>query len=224
MFEQLSEREERILGSLAENPRLGVNDLAKIHGVSDVTIRSILNGLEDKAFFVRSHGGGFPAFHPAMLARIKNHSELKLKLAMRAADFIAPGMSVMLVGGTTTSFIPRFLLGKSEIKIVTNSTLLLPYARINPRIDFIFTGGDFRPEIEEMVGPIAIRELRQFHVDAVFTGIDGYTEPDGLTADTTEIAEIVQTMVAQSDRTVIVTDSSKFMRKGIRAHDAAQKS
>jgi len=37
----------------------------------------------------------------------------------------------MVTAGTTTSLIPRFLLGRQGVKIVTNSTLLLPYVRNN---------------------------------------------------------------------------------------------
>lgn len=214
MFESLSERERQILGLIVTQPRIPVAELAAACGISEVAVRGVLRELEKNGLYVRQHGGGIPGFHPEMLKRIAAAEGMKLRLAQEAAGMVEDGDYIMLVGGTTTSSIARFLYGRAAVKVITNSTLLMQYARTNMGVKYIFTGGDFRPEIEEMVGPVAVRELRQFHVKTFFTGIDGFVPGQGFTADLPEVAEVVQTMHEQADRTVVVTDSSKFARTG----------
>lgn len=214
MIDNLSPREEGMLQKIMENPRISVTELAKAFGVSEVTIRNDLNDMAEQGLIVRTRGGGLPAFHPSILERQHIHHDKKLRLAKAAAGMINNGDEVMLVGGTTTSLIPRFLYGKRDIKMVTNSTYLLPYARTNMGLKITFTGGEFRPENEAMVGPAALRALAQFHVSTAFLGADGIMPDKGVTADSVEIAEVVRTMAAQAERLVVVADSSKTRRAG----------
>jgi DeoR family galactitol utilization operon repressor len=214
MIDNLSSREEGIIQKFMENPRISVAELAKHFGVSEVTIRTDLNDMEEQGLIVRTRGGGLPAFHPSILERQGVNREGKLRIAKAAAEMIHSGDQIMLVGGTTTSLIPRFLYGKRDIKVVTNSTYLLPYARTNMGLKITFTGGEFRPENEVMVGPAALRELMQFHVSTAFLGADGIMPDKGVTADSVEIAEVVRTMAAQAERLVVLADSSKTLRAG----------
>ena len=217
MFDSLSDRARQVLDFIVEQPRISVAELAAACGISEVSVRSILRDLERNGLYVRAYGGGMPGFHPDMLRRIAVNDQVKLRLARAAAEIVQDGDDLMLVGGTTTSLMARYLYGKSNVKVITNSTLLMQYARTNGGVKFIFTGGDFRPELEEMVGPVTVRELRQFHVRTLFTGIDGFVPGQGFTANLPEVAEVVQTMREQSDRAVVVTDSSKFARTGFAA-------
>lgn len=217
VLDSLSEREEDILMLFMDNPRLTVPEIAQLTKVSEVTVRHDLKEMEAEGVIIRAHGSGMPAFHPAMLARQMKNRDAKLAIAKVAAEMILPGDKIMLVGGTTTSLVPRFLYGKSGIKIVTNSTSLLPYVRTNPGIQVIFTGGDFRPEAEVMVGPTTLREISQFHVPTAFVGTDGMILDKGLTANSVEIAETVRVMAEHSDRQVLLSDSSKVGRSGFAA-------
>lgn len=214
MLDSLSPREEGIINKMMENPRVSVADLAKDFSVSEVTIRNDLNDMAEQGLIVRTRGGGLPAYHPSILERQGLNHDIKLRLAKAAAEMIDSGDEIMLVGGTTTSLIPRFLYGKRDIKVVTNSTYLLPYARTNMGLKVTFTGGEFRPENEVMVGPATLRELAQFHVATAFLGADGIMPGKGVTADSVEIAEVVRTMAAQAERLVVLADSSKTLRAG----------
>ena len=214
MLDSLSARARGIITAMMQNPRISVAALAAQFEVSNVTIRNDLKDMAEQGLIVRSRGGGLPAFHPDILARQQQNSGAKLRMAKAAAGMIASGAEVMIVGGTTTSQIPRFLSGKRNIKIVTNSTYLLPYARTNPGLRITFTGGEFRPENEVMVGPATLRELGQFHVPLAFLGSDGFTLEKGLTADSVEIAEVVRKMAEQATRLVLLADSSKVNRAG----------
>jgi len=214
MLDNLSLREDGILKAMMDDPRVSVAALSKLFAVSEVTIRNDLNALSDRGLLVRMRGGGLPAFHPNILERQRVHVDQKLRLAKAAAELIANGDEIMLVAGTTTSLVPRFLFGRRGVKIVTNSTYLLPYARTNSGLQITFTGGEFRPDAEAMVGPAALRELGQFHVGTAFLGADGFSLEKGVTADSVEIAEVVRKMADQATRLVLLADSSKANRAG----------
>ncbi|MFQ3619549.1 MAG: DeoR/GlpR family DNA-binding transcription regulator, partial [Spirochaetales bacterium] len=144
---------------LRESPGIGIAEMGKKLKVSTVTVRSILNTLSEKGFILRTWGGAVPAFHPSMMEQIKSHVEEKNRIAKAAASLIEDGETVMIEAGTTTALIARYLLGKRDITIVSNNTLLLPYARTNPSLRLTLVGGEFRPQTESLVGPIALAEL-----------------------------------------------------------------
>ncbi len=155
-----------------------------------------------------------PAFHPRILEQRKRNVAVKRRIAKRAAALVGDGDSVMIVAGSTASFVGQYLLGKTDVKVVTNSTLLLPYARTNPALQMTLTGGVFVPSAEAMVGPNTLRTLGQFHAKTAFLGTDGFSLKSGITADAVDVAEVVRAMAAQADRAVLLADSSKYGRAG----------
>lgn len=214
MTVSLSDREKELLNLLAEDSGASVNDISERLQVSKVTIRHDLNSLADKGFVVRTRGGAFPAFHPSIMDRQKERTEEKNRIAKAAAGFVEDGDTIMIEAGTTTALIAKYLYGKRDIHLVSNSTLLVPYARTNPGIHLTLIGGEFKPATESLVGPVALRELEQFHVKIAFAGTDGFTVNTGLTTHLPEGAEIVKKMSRQAEETVLVADSSKCGRAG----------
>lgn len=214
MVAQLTEREQVIVGLLSEDNALSVQDLSRQLEVSTVTIRNDLSNLAEKGFIVRTHGGALPAFHESILERQRDKMKLKARIAKAASELVEDGDAIMIEAGTTTAQVARHLLGKRDLHVVTNSTLVIPYARFNPGIHLTVVGGEFRPSTESLVGPIALRDLTQFHVRTAFIGTDGFSLEAGLTTHLVEGAEIVRKMAEQAERTVLVADSSKFGRIG----------
>jgi len=207
-------RRQEILDALMEEPELSVGQLSQRFGVSEVTIRSDLRSLATQGLVLRHHGGGLPTLHTNISDRQRTHMEEKTRIARAAAELIADLDDVMITAGTTTSLIPRFLLGRQGVNIVTNSTLLLPYVRNNPGLSVTLTGGEFRPAIEALTGPATIRELGQFHVGKAFLGSDGISPDKGITADSADIADVCRRMSEQARQTIVLADSSKLGRAG----------
>lgn len=210
----LSQRQRALLDMLAEDASMTVVTLSKALGVSAVTLRNDLSSLADQGLVVRTHGGAFPAFRPNILERQKQMVEAKTRIAKAAAEMVGDGETIMICAGTTTSLMAKYLLGKSDVKVVTNSTLILPYARINPSLHVTLAGGEFRPGDEAMVGPNTLEVLEQFHVHAAFLGTDGFALTSGITANSVETATAARKMAEQAQRTILLADSSKYGRAG----------
>jgi DeoR family galactitol utilization operon repressor len=214
MLAQMSEREKHILEMLSEEADISIQQLSDELGVSQVTIRSDLSSLESKGVILRLRGGALPAFHPDILEHQKNNPAIKKRIAQAAAELVSDGDTIMVNDGTTTSMIPRYLLGKRDIRLVTNSTLVLPYARVNPSLHTMLIGGEFKASTEAIVGSQALAQLETFHVRYVFIGTGGFSVEKGLTTHLQEGAEIAKKMAGLGDKIVLTADSSKYGRKG----------
>lgn len=214
MTVSVSERREAIIEILAEDSHVSVAELAKRLGVTVVTARADLAALEEEGFLVRTHGGAMPVYHPEILERIRKDKDRKSAIAKGAAAEIQNGDTIMISAGTTAALIAKYLLGKRDIHIVTNNTLLLTYARTNPQLRVTLVGGEFRAVEEGIIGPMALAALEQFHVSKAFIGIDGASVKQGLTAHFVETADLVRKMAEQADEVVVVSGSGKFGNPG----------
>jgi len=208
------ERERLILTQLSERGSLSVSLLSRELGVSEVTVRSDLKELEEKGYLVRSRGGASPALHQSIIERQQQNIEAKNRIARAAALLVRDGDRIMIEAGTTTALLVRYLVGKREVQVVTNSTLVFTYARINPALQITLTGGEFRRETESMVGPVALRTIAGLNVRLAFVGTDGFSLEKGMTTQLVEGAEIVKAMSACAAETLLLADSSKWGKSG----------
>jgi DeoR family transcriptional regulator, galactitol utilization operon repressor len=208
------ERKRSIIEMITKDSSVSVASLAQELGVSVVTIRADFDALEKDGVIVRTRGGALPAFHPKIIEQMGYNKECKSKIAQAAAGMIEDGDSVIISSGTTTALIGKYLLGRKDIHIVTNNTLLLTYARVNPQLRVTLIGGEFRPSDESVVGPLALRELENFHVSKVFIGTDGVSLKQGFTANLLEGAEFVRKIAEQADTVYALADSEKFGKPG----------
>ena len=209
-----SERKSIILDLLMQESSVSVSELAKQLDVTVVTVRADFAALEEEGLLVRTHGGAVPAQHPKIFERIQAKKGIKSAIAKAAAGLIENGDTIIVSAGTTTALIAKYLLGKKDIHIVTNNTLLLSYARPHPQIRVTLVGGEFRPEEEGVVGPMALQALDQFHVSKAFIGIDGASVKQGFTAHFVESADLVRKMTTQANETLVLSDSGKFGKPG----------
>ena len=214
LIEELMERERSILKVLSERGSLSITPLSRELGVSEVTLRSDLKELEGKGYLVRSRGGAYPAIHQSIVDRQQLNIEEKGRIARAAALLVHDGDRIMIEAGTTTALVVRCLIGKRDVQVVTNSTLVFSYARLNPALQITLTGGEFRRETESMVGPVALRTIAGLNVRLAFVGTDGFSIEKGLTTQLVEGAEIVKSMRACAEQTLLLADSSKWGKTG----------
>ncbi len=214
MNEALSDRERQILAFLAEEGTLSVSRLSDALSVSAVTIRADLKNLEGLGYLERTHGGATPSFHTNVLERLNERSAEKSRIAKAAAAMVRDGDRIMIEAGTTTAMIMKQLSGKRDLHIVTNSTLVLTWARSLPSVSLTVVGGEYRRLTESMVGPLALDAIARYNVRLAFVGTDGLSVERGMTTHLAEGAEIVKAMVARAETSVLLADSSKYGRSG----------
>ena len=214
MTVERGEREGYILDLLAKDGSLSVAALSKDLGVSEVTIRASLKSMEERGLLARTWGGAKASTLTDVLERVRVQGEEKERIAAAAAELVRDGDRIMIEAGTTTAMIVRHLAGRIGVQIVTNSTLVFNYARLNPALEVILTGGQYHRESESLVGPVALASIRRFNARVAFVGTDGFTSDRGMTTQFAEGAEVIDAMNGRSEETWLVADSSKYGRAG----------
>lgn len=214
MTTDLSDREKQILNLLMEQGTVTVVELSKLLSVSEVTIRSDLRNLEERGLLNRVHGGAVPSVHPNIVERQNLLVETKQRIAKAAADLVQDGDTIMIEAGTTTAMIPRYLFGKRDIHIITNSILAFTAAKSNPSIKLTVTGGEFRNSTESFVGSVAAEALKYFNVRLAFVGTDGFSLERGITTHLMEAGDIIKVMQQKAEQTVLLADSTKWGKMG----------
>lgn len=209
-----SERERYILDLLAQDGSLSVTALSRDLGVSEVTIRANLKALEQQGLLSRTWGGAKPTSMLNVLDRVKVNEAQKERIAAAAAALVRDDDRIMIEAGTTNALIAKYLTGRRGVQIVTNSLLLLTYARANRDLDILLTGGQFMRETESMVGPTALSMVRKFNARLAFVCTDGFTADRGITTRYAEGAAVSAAMAKQAEEVWMVADSSKYGRAG----------
>ncbi len=208
-----ADREQHVLDVLAKDGSLSVVKLAKELGVSEVTVRAMLRSLEARGLVTRTWGGAKATSIQNVLERAPQHKTEKDDIAQAAAELVSDFDTVFIEAGTTTAQVARHLTGRVGVQIVTNSTLVFSYARQNPDIEVILTGGRFHRESESLVGPVAVRGIQGFNARLAFVGTDGFSTR-GITTQFAEGAEIITAMNAHAEQTWLLADSSKYGQTG----------
>ena len=196
---------------------VSIEEITKEMGVSESTARRDLDALEDQGTARRTHGGVVYAGGIPRIAefgeRQPDHWPAKRAIAVRAAESIADGETVLLDGGTTTYEVARLLVGRS-LQVVTNS---LPVANLfasESRTDLVLLGGYVSPRTGVCLGPYANELLGRLHVTTTVLSAAGITA-EGLFNAHLLLAETEQAMLKAAGRVMVVADSSKFGRKSL---------
>jgi len=211
----LNERQLAILNRVISSPKINVADLAKEFSVSQVTIRLDLKLLEQTGMLKRFHGGAMPVSDDDIMKRLSINYDIKLNIARKAASLVSNGETVMIESGSTNALLARELANKSDVTIITNSTFISRYVRGMNNLKIIILGGDYQHESEVLVGPLTRICLKQFHVDKVFIGVDGFSPSTGFTCINLMRAEVARAMAERANKVIVVTDSSKFDKVGV---------
>ncbi|MGC3995810.1 MAG: DeoR/GlpR family DNA-binding transcription regulator [Propionicimonas sp.] len=209
-----NERESLILARLAREGSLSVAALSRQLGVSEVTVRSDLRTLEERGMLARTHGGAEATGYRNVLERQLQHAGEKGRIAAAAAELIRDDDVVMIEAGTTCAEIVAHLGERRGVRILTNSTLVLRYARLHPSLTVVLTGGTFHRSSESLVGPGALASIEDFNVRLAFFGTDGFSAERGLTTAFAEGAEVIRAMKARATESWLVADASKYARAG----------
>lgn len=210
----MNERQIDILNKVTNATKINVAELSKEFGVSQVTIRQDLKVLEQNGVLKRFHGGAMVNSDDDIMKRLSFNYDTKLQIARKAASLVSNGETVMIESGSTNALLARELANKSDITIITNSTFISRYVR-NQNIKIVILGGDYQHESEVNVGPLTRICIKEFHVDKVFIGTDGFSPEIGFTCLNMMRAEVTRAMIERAQKCIVITDSSKFEKLGV---------
>lgn len=212
-------RAQTIVEKLLHTGTVAVDELATQFGVSVATVRRDLVELEHRGRLRRTHGGAVPLepllyepfrYKSSFHEQIDRNLAEKRRIGLAAAALIQPGETVSLTAGTTTTQVTRSLRPGAGVTVVTNTVNVAMELSQRDDVRVFVTGGFLTGGWFSMVGPATTQALEQFFVDKVFIGVNGIDAQRGLTSLHPEEAAVIQVMVRQAKRRIVVADHSKL--------------
>lgn len=207
----MSKRDSRILEIVSARKRVEVASLAEELGVSAVTMRKDLDALQEQGLLRREHGFAIMTNANDVGGRLAYHYQEKRLIARRAAELVPDGATVMIESGSCCALLARELAdSKSGVTIVTNSAFIAGYVRDATGVEVVLLGGTYQHDSQAMVGPLVRACAREFYVDHLFVGTDGWIDGVGFTNTDQMRADAVRAMAEAASEVVVLTESDKF--------------
>lgn len=209
-------REEKIIEIISKKNKVEVNELAKALSVSKVTIRKDLDKLKERGIITRQHGFAVINNQNDINFRLTQNYNLKRRIAKKAAEMVQDGEAVLIESGSTCALLAEELASsKKNVTIITNSAFIASYIRKSEQAKIILLGGEYQKDSQVNVGPLVKKTVSGFSVDKLFAGIDGFDYELGFMAADLMRSEATRYLYESANKTIILTDSSKFERKSL---------
>lgn len=209
-------REEEIISIVSQKKKIEVNELSELLNVSKVTIRKDLDKLESRGILHRQHGYALLNNVDDINYRLAQNYDQKRKIALKAASLVTNGETVMIESGSTCALLAEELAyNREDITIITNSCFIASYIRKADSVKVVLIGGEYQKESQVNVGPLVKQVIKEFYVDKLFVGIDGFDENRGFTGSDITRCDTTRTLTTAAEQTIILTDSSKFSQRGV---------
>lgn len=214
----LIDRHQRIMNKLSQEGSINVLDLCNELSVSSVTIRKDLKFLEDRNLLYRTHGGATLS-NPYASDRSVNEKEKiksgeKSSIGAAAASLIQPNDCILIASGTTVLSLAKHIHPKSNLTVITAALNVALELIHHPGIEVIQLGGILRKSSSSVTGTYAEKILDDFSCSKLFLGVDGIDTEFGLTTTNMMEAQLNRKMIAASQKTIVLADSSKFGKRG----------
>lgn len=214
-----NQRKDKILELLKEDGSAKVVNLAKLFKVTEVTIRQDLEKLEKEGLVLREHGG---AFLKNMENQVRTFSlshqdnlDKKELIANKCLEYISAGDTIILDSGSTTTEIAKKLKGIKNLTVITNALNIALMLGVEPGIEVIMTGGEFKPPTLSLTGQKAADFFTGLNVHKLFLATAGLSLKAGLTYPSISDLVVKRAMINAAETTYLVADSTKIGKSSL---------
>lgn len=212
-----SKRHTEILRILENTGTVTITALSEKMGVSAETVRRDIRPLVDGGSVLRMHGAislasqaGEAPFH----RRMRENAAAKQAIARDLASRIRPGDALMMDTGTTTSFLARALVRHQRLTIITNSTDVARTLAAGEGNRVFLAGGQIIGDSGAVLGSQAIRFIQGYSATMSVISAGAVDGGEVMDYDSAE-AEFGLAILERGERGVLVTDATKFGRRGL---------
>ena len=211
------DRRTKIIEKLESTGQVKVLELSNEFSVSDVTIRNDLAQLEEKGLLIRSRGGAMRPQRVGIDYKLYEKSKRNLKekqaIGKKAVELVNEGDTIIIDSGSTAMEVAKNLSKFNNITVITNALNIASQLASYDKIKVIMLGGMLRHNSLSLTGPIAENSLKNYYCDKLIIGVDGIDSQYGISTPNIEEAQLNRLMIEISKEVIIVTDSSKFLRR-----------
>ncbi len=214
----IAERHKFILDTLKKDGFIKVNDMAKALDVTSVTIRKDLKYLEDRKLLYRTHGSASPVNPLASELKVSEKEKIKKdekqRIALAACQLLEDNDSIIIASGSTVYMFAEKIKPLGHLTVVTASLKISLLLNELANVEVIQLGGTVRKNSASVIGDLPGRFFDDVTCSKLFLGVDGIDPEYGITNSNIGEAQLNKKMMASSLRTIILSDSSKFGKRG----------
>ncbi len=215
---RLSRRHAEIRRLLHDHMSASVADLSDWLSVSAETIRRDLRRMAERGEVLKMHGAAalpHAVGEAPFERRMRENAHGKRAIARRAAEAIEDGDSLMLDTGTTTSYLARELLHKRGLTVVTNSCDIARTLSTVTGNTVHIAGGELQGDNGAAFGNSTIAFVQRFNVRHAIITAGALDAAAGVNDYNLAEAEFAATVLSRGERTVVITDHSKFGKSAL---------
>ncbi|MGB6102634.1 MAG: DeoR/GlpR family DNA-binding transcription regulator [Pusillimonas sp.] len=208
-------RQQAIVQLAKERGFVTIDDLSERLNVTTQTIRRDINQLCEQGMLSRFHGGA--AFRSSIAnlpyeTRRDSLAQEKMRIAELVAAEISDNASVFIDIGTTAEAVAARLLGRRNMRIVTNNLNVVESLGSREDFEIIVTGGAVRYADRAIMGEATAAFIRQFHLDYAILGVVAISSEGDVLDFFLEEKPVTQAILGCARNAFVVADHSKFGR------------
>jgi DeoR family ulaG and ulaABCDEF operon transcriptional repressor len=223
----LQDRWKLIIDELSSERVTSVDELTERLGVSPATIRRDLNELHELGHLLRVRGGamrvegklyggragderrqeGLKGQAPFVDSVITN-AAAKRAIARLALNYVTPGLSMIIDGGTTT-YMMASLMADEPYHVLTTSIPILQCLLERSKVKVTLPGGELFREQGIVLNPYEDGILQHFAAARMFIGCQALTQ-NGLMQTDTLLVQSERRLMERTNEVVVLADSSKI--------------
>ena len=213
-----AERLQKIKEIIFDRKQIDVLTLSEILNVSDVTIRSDLEQLEQSGFIIRMHGGAIlnetstqqTTVNEALSCQNILYDKNKEEIGKIAASLIQEREWVFLGPGTTCYYIAKELLQRKSINILTNNFYVVNALFANPAVNVIMAGGQMNHDCCCTFGDIFAKSIENIFFSKAFFSVGGADVNAGYTVSNSGEMELIKAVSQKTQELILTIDHTKF--------------
>ena len=214
-------RHQHILQMLDELESVRVTDLAERLNVSESTIRTDLEELDEQGQLTRVRGGAVAKVPSSTISsdyldqKISRNREQKSWIARWAASLIEDGDAIMLDASSTVMHIAQYLTDRRDLVVFTNGVKVAQLLAKERSNTVILLGGILRPNGNALTGGISEGVLRDYHIRRAFLSCSAFVPELGFFESDLQEAQMKTLMLKATQQRVILCDASKIGQVGL---------
>ncbi len=200
----------------------GVMTLKQLSDIFDIslnTVRSDIDSIVQRGRIKKVYGGVRSVVSESGLLdyRIREDKSIHLKqeICKKAAALIDDGDIIFIDSGTTTIHMIDYLKDKKNIKVVTNSIVVVSKLLGNNNLSVICIGGVVRNKTMSVASSESLLVLKQYNIQKAFMAATAVNVKNGAMNSSFDERAVKALAVERAEKVYLLVDSSKFDKSAL---------
>ena len=211
-------RRREIYEYLKKNQEIVVADMAKMMGVSCMTIRRDLMSMEREHLIIRSYGKAIIKNDTAneflFSDRLSVNYEYKLSACKEAIKLLEGASTIFLDGSTTSYMLCTLIPPQRRLTVISSNLSAALHFRDYPNVQLVFPGGYLAKDRNSIDIESSQFIPKNVYADIAIVSCGGFSEK-GLMDSNISGATVRNYMCKNAQRVVLLADHTKYRKPGL---------